>query len=249
MQNCKIIIDHDSLLQSIILDMINDELKAYENAKVSSVKSEGVRKCSSMSGFRKIKDCFGRIFYVKKENIQSYTFEEADDIYLLKKEDIKALENYGFSEETGKYRIKDLKNVPFAKVIKGGRITIAPNELASSKEPYYYVINRTLIRDEKGKPFLGDISAFLWTFWAHRDIYVKTPNIYGTWEDRVYEDILVDDGEEARKGLIRAVKDGAIRRECLVEANTGNILRRATCLYDKEELFSVIGNVGGKIVM
>ena len=97
-------------------------------------------------------------------------------------------------------------------------------------------------------PFIGDLPAFFWTFWAHRDIYIKTPSVYGTWEDRVYEDILVDDSEEAQKKLVNIVRDGAVRRECLVEANTGNILRRAICRYDEEELFSVIGNIGGKIV-
>ena len=248
MQNCKIIIDHSSLLQSILLDMINDELKAYENAKVNSVKSEGVRKCSSMPGFRKIKDCFDRIFYVKKENVQSYAFENEENVFLLKASDLELLEKYMPSENTGKYRIKDLAALQFVKVIPSGRICVTPAELQANKEPYCYLINRKLLRDEKGLPFIGDLSAFFWTFWAHKDIYIKTPSVYGTWEDRVYEDILVDDSEEAQKKLVNIVRDGAVRRECLVEANTGNILRRAICRYDEEELFSVIGNIGGKIV-
>lgn len=249
MQNCKIIIDHDSLLQSILLDMINDEFKACENAKVNSVKSNGVRKCSSMPGFRKVKDCFDRIFYVKKENIQSYAFENEEDVYLLKASDLELLKKYAPSEHTGKYRIKDLTNLSFVKVIPRGRICVTPAELQSSKEPYCYLVNRTLLRDEKGLPFVGDLSAFLWTFWAHRDIHLKTPSVYGVWEDRVYEDILVDDSEEAQRALVNLVRDGAVRRECLVEANTSNILRRAICRYDEEELFSVIGNIGGKIVV
>lgn len=248
MQNCKIIIDHSSLLQSILLDMINDELKAYESAKVNSVKSEGVRKCSSMPGFRKVKDCFDRIFYVKKENVQGYSFENEENVFLLKASDLELLEKYVPSENTGKYRIKDLAAIQFAKVIPSGRICVTPAELQANKEPYCYLINRKLLRDEKGLPFIGDLSAFFWTFWAHRDIYIKTPSVYGTWEDRVYEDILVDDSEEAQKKLVNIVRDGAVRRECLVEANTGNILRRAICRYDEEELFSVIGNIGGKIV-
>lgn len=249
MQNCKIIIDHDSLLQSIILDMINDEFKACENAKVSSIKSEGVRKCSSMLGFRKVKDCFDRIFYVKKENIQSYAFKNEEDVYLLKASDLELLKKYAPSEHTGKYRIKDLTNLSFVKVIPRGRICVTPAELQSNKEPYCYLVNRTLLRDEKGLPFVGDLSAFFWTFWAHRDIHLKTPSVYGVWEDRVYEDILVDDSEEAQRALVNLVRDGAVRRECLVEANTGNILRRAICRYNEEELFSVIGNIGGKIVV